>query len=270
MAAVGGASGGGTIPGYHCWAEFYAAGRGWLPVDASEAWKHPGHAGEYFGRQAPNRVLISVGRDIELVPPQDGAPVNILFSPYVEVDGRPFPHVSTAISLHGISRAHNYGGCDMRMRWTRRMWVGVGMGAACCALALSALAAEHGGHEHGGQEHGGTAVSAEPSAQDIRDRIAAYVKEKVKVEGAFRIKDEVTGSTRTLTLDRVHDRVGKTGGAYYSCTDMRDAATGQLLDLDFDVKASDGKLDVVDVRIHKVDGKPHYTYDEHDQRIPIQ
>ena len=31
----------GEVPGYHCWAEFYAGGE-WVPVDASEAWKNPG------------------------------------------------------------------------------------------------------------------------------------------------------------------------------------------------------------------------------------
>src|SRR5258708_19007934 len=29
----------GTIAGYHCWAEFYVERYGWIPVDASEAWK---------------------------------------------------------------------------------------------------------------------------------------------------------------------------------------------------------------------------------------
>lgn len=85
----------GTIAGYHCWAEFYVEGRGWVPVDASEAWKHPERADDYFGAQAPNRVLISVGRDIELVPPQERGPVNIFFFPYVEVDGQPFAEVKT-------------------------------------------------------------------------------------------------------------------------------------------------------------------------------
>jgi len=111
-------------------------------------------------------------------------------------------------------------------------------------------------------------MSAEPSAEELRDRIAAYVNEQEDAEGAFRIEDEVTGATRTLTLERVHERVGKTGDAYYSCTDMRDAETGELLDLDFDVQAVEGRLDVVDVRIHKVNDQPRYTYDEHDQRIP--
>src|SRR5438067_4218492 len=26
----------GTVPGYHCWAEFYVEPYGWIPVDASE------------------------------------------------------------------------------------------------------------------------------------------------------------------------------------------------------------------------------------------
>jgi hypothetical protein len=38
----------GKIPGYHCWAEFYAGGQ-WVPVDASEAWQHPQLRNYYFG-----------------------------------------------------------------------------------------------------------------------------------------------------------------------------------------------------------------------------
>ncbi len=31
----------GAIGGYHCWSEFWLDGRGWVPVDASEAHKQP-------------------------------------------------------------------------------------------------------------------------------------------------------------------------------------------------------------------------------------
>jgi hypothetical protein len=138
---------------------------------------------------------------------------------------------------------------------------------------------EHGGtavtpatHEHGGttQEHGGEAVQVEPSAEQIRKTIETYVSDVVEEDGAFEIEDEVAGATRTLEFVRVHERVGKTGDLYYSCTDMRDTVSGELLDLDFDVDAGEeGQLEIIDVRIHKVNDQPRYTYDESDNRIPL-
>ncbi|MBI3087900.1 MAG: transglutaminase domain-containing protein [Candidatus Omnitrophica bacterium] len=86
----------GTVPGYHCWAEFYSPQHGWVPVDASEAWKQPERRDYYFGTRDPNRILLSVGRNLQLVPAQAGGPVNFLVYPYVEVDGQPFGgHVET-------------------------------------------------------------------------------------------------------------------------------------------------------------------------------
>jgi transglutaminase-like putative cysteine protease len=79
-----------TIPGYHCWAEFYSGGQ-WVPVDASEAWKHPQLRQYYFGHLDADRVAFTMGRDLELNPRQSGEPVNFLIYPYVEVDGKPLP-----------------------------------------------------------------------------------------------------------------------------------------------------------------------------------
>lgn len=156
-------------------------------------------------------------------------------------------------------------------------------------LNPSGFAAEHGGKEHAGtatkehggtaapqtkehggttQEHGGQAVKAEPSAEQIRQAIQDHIALTERRDGVFTIEDDVAGTPRTLTLVRVHERVGKTGDFYYSCTDMRDVQTGELLDLDFDVEATDGTLSVADVRIHKLQGQARYTYDENDNRIP--
>ena len=97
----------GIIPGYHCWAEFYLDGHGWVPVDTSEAWKHPELADYYFGTQDPNRFLISTGRDIRLVPRQQGEPVNIFFAPYVEVDGQAFPHVGVEVRCTDLQQGRS-------------------------------------------------------------------------------------------------------------------------------------------------------------------
>jgi len=94
----------GTIPGYHCWAEFYEGGRGWVPVDASEAWKQPELADYYFGARDPSRLLISVGRDIQLVPRPQGNPVNIFFYPYVEVDGQAFGAVEAEFRFRDLQQ----------------------------------------------------------------------------------------------------------------------------------------------------------------------
>lgn len=94
----------GTIPGYHCWAEFYEEGRGWVPVDASEAWKHPELADYYFGAHDANRLLISTGREIQLVPTPRNGPVNIFFYPYVEVDGREFGAVETEFRFRNLQQ----------------------------------------------------------------------------------------------------------------------------------------------------------------------
>jgi transglutaminase-like putative cysteine protease len=87
------------IAGYHCWSDFYVEGRGWIPVDISEAWKHPEKRNYFFGSHDVNRVQFSLGRDLRLSPPQDGKPLNYFVYPYVEVDGREYPNVSLAFSF---------------------------------------------------------------------------------------------------------------------------------------------------------------------------
>lgn len=83
--------GAGAIAGYHCWAKFHAAGKGWIPVDISEANKNPKLHDYYFGNLTENRVTFSTGRDIDLIPKQAGPALNFFIYPYVEVDGKPCP-----------------------------------------------------------------------------------------------------------------------------------------------------------------------------------
>ena len=89
----------GDIAGYHCWADFYTKDHGWVPIDISEAWKHPEQREFFFGHWDENRVQFSVGRDITLSPKQAGDPLNYFVYPYVEVDGKEHPNVSTHFSF---------------------------------------------------------------------------------------------------------------------------------------------------------------------------
>ena len=95
----------GEIGGYHCWAEFYLNGYGWVPIDASEAWKDPSKREYFFGAHDANRVQFSVGRDLTLAPPQGGPQLNFFVYPYVEVDGKPFTSVNKKFSFSDVSAA---------------------------------------------------------------------------------------------------------------------------------------------------------------------
>jgi transglutaminase-like putative cysteine protease len=87
------------IAGYHCWSDFWIDGKGWIPVDISEAWKHQEKRDYFFGSHDVNRVQFSMGRDLRLNPPQDGKPLNYFVYPYVEVDGQEFPNVELKFSF---------------------------------------------------------------------------------------------------------------------------------------------------------------------------
>ncbi len=87
------------IAGYHCWSDFWIDNAGWIPVDISEAWKHPEKLDYFFGSHDVNRMQFSSGRDLRLDPPQDGKPLNYFVYPYVEVDGKEFPNIDTAFSF---------------------------------------------------------------------------------------------------------------------------------------------------------------------------
>ncbi|MDA0839067.1 MAG: transglutaminase-like domain-containing protein [Planctomycetota bacterium] len=78
----------GEIAGYHCWAEFFIDGRGWLPIDASEANKHPEKKEAFFTGLDANRIQFSIGRDIR-VPKTRTRLLNYFIYPHIEVNGVP-------------------------------------------------------------------------------------------------------------------------------------------------------------------------------------
>ena len=95
--------GAGKIAGYHCWAEFYANGIGWVPIDASEAAKNPGRREYFFGHHDENRIEFTRGRDVVLTPRQQGDPLNYFVYPYAEVDGKTFAGTEYAVTYRDVT-----------------------------------------------------------------------------------------------------------------------------------------------------------------------
>lgn len=93
----------GTIPGYHCWAEFYISKVGWVPIDAAYAWLDPARHNFYFGNLDPDRVMFTTGRDLRLGPPQRGQTLNYFIYPYAELDGKPFSGVQHQFSFRDLA-----------------------------------------------------------------------------------------------------------------------------------------------------------------------
>lgn len=80
----------GEVSGYHCWVQLWLPGVGWMPIDASEASKHPELRESYFGAQAADRIRLTTGRDLRLGRSHRGPALNYFVYPYVEVGGRPW------------------------------------------------------------------------------------------------------------------------------------------------------------------------------------
>jgi transglutaminase-like putative cysteine protease len=100
----------GEISGYHCWAEFYVNGFGWIPADASEASKNPAKRDYFFGAVDPDRVMFTYGRDIRLSADHKGDPLNYFVYPYAEANGQPVKGLETHFSFRDVSPAGSAAG----------------------------------------------------------------------------------------------------------------------------------------------------------------
>ncbi len=108
-----------------------------------------------------------------------------------------------------------------------------------------------------------------PTDADIRQVAAEYVTEQTVETGTFDVYDSEIEDIRELSFESIQEKVGKTADGYFVCANFKDTKNGDLIDVDLDLENQDGKLGVVDVRIHKINDKELYAYDASGNRIPV-
>jgi YHS domain-containing protein len=109
-------------------------------------------------------------------------------------------------------------------------------------------------------------------AWQVMGAIHSYIATHKDASGALDVKDDKTGDTVPLEFVEIHQPVRhlKKDGQYFVCTDFRKPGSqDEYYDIDFWVDQKSGKLEVKDVKMHKVpvleDGiwtqVPRYTFD---------
>jgi hypothetical protein len=123
------------------------------------------------------------------------------------------------------------------------------------------------------QEHPGSMEVTR--AWQVMSAIHTYIANHKDKQGNLPIKDDKTGKTLPLEFVEIHQPVRhlKKNGEYFVCTDFRKPGSqDEYYDIDFWVNEKTGKLEVDNVKIHKVpvqeDGiwtqVPRYTFDNLD------
>jgi hypothetical protein len=146
--------------------------------------------------------------------------------------------------------------------------------SAVLAAGISTAAEHPGGPvEKPKAEHPGKAVEKTKAehpgkpvtAKFVKKSIKEHVKAQSKATGNFVIHDDKLNKDWKLKLDKIHDPVrmfekdGKT--IYFTCSDFKSTEGKDVIDIDFWMVPKGDKLEVIDTKIHKVNGEPRYTYE---------
>ena len=93
--------GGGKVGGYHCWADYHVEGKGWYPVDISEADKNPDKKDYYFGTIDYDRVEMMLGRDF-ILKGYESEIANLFIYPLMEVNDKKSSAFSKSFSYKNL------------------------------------------------------------------------------------------------------------------------------------------------------------------------
>lgn len=118
-----------------------------------------------------------------------------------------------------------------------------------------------------GQEHPEHPESSgkQLNVKEFSEAVKAYVeKESQRHDGYFEVDDPVQKKTLKLKLEKVHDdRLSALGNdVYFVCADFK-ATDGNIYDIDIFMKGkSKNDLAATDIKVHKQNGAPRYTWYE--------
>jgi hypothetical protein len=109
---------------------------------------------------------------------------------------------------------------------------------------------------------------------DIETGIKNYINTKTKAaDGYFHVKDD--NKELRLKLVRVHTEYLSNLGPnrHFACVDLADE-NGDVYDVDFFMEGKPGGMDVTETTVHKLNGKPFYSWKQKEDktwhRVPIE
>ena len=144
----------------------------------------------------------------------------------------------------------------------RRIKVLPVMVAALCFAYAAGLQAQK---EHPQEHPKQTNTEVKPiSVATLEKAIKDQIAEKARANGGkLAVQDDVLSKTWRLELVRVHtDKLTQLDEkTYFACVDFK-ADDGTPVDVDFYMKNDNDKLTLSDTTVHKVNGKPRFTYEK--------
>lgn len=125
------------------------------------------------------------------------------------------------------------------------------------------------------KEHPKKVAQNKAFQNDFEKVVKDYVvSEAQKTGGVYTIHDDVANKDWKLELVKVHKNkicMLQEGRQCFACADFKEVGGKNKIDLDFYAnKAEDGVITMEKVLIHKVNGKPRFTYDKNNNMVPVK
>lgn len=139
---------------------------------------------------------------------------------------------------------------------------------AVFTMAISMTAAAESGSPKGSPK--GSPTKAMYSKDALCAAIVAYVNKHQKDTGSFNVTDDDAGKVRKFQFAECHTGSKQKGEVHTMCADFIEFDSGDVYDVDFDMKKIRGNLEVIDVRLHKLlkkgsgEGSPKGSPHNHD------